>query len=129
MGEGNGHCDRELSITDILSADDLPIHRVDIPQWKGHLYVRCMRADERSEIERQFSKKKPSDDPIAFRRAVLMSTVTNSKGVLMLDTPDVAAQFMKKNAEAVETAFEESCKYNGFRKKDVEDLEKNLPQR
>lgn len=117
---------KALNFNDVLGADDLPIVDVEVPQWGGFVGVRTLRADERAEIEKHFAKKKPSDDPGGFRRLLLKSTLVNpDKTPFIPEGDEYATQFMKKNAEAIETLFEKACELNGFRQKDVEQIEKN----
>lgn len=116
---------KQLTLTDVLAIDDLPVEWCYIEQWGGSVGVRTLRADERAEIERQFSKKRPGEDPGAFRRVLLLSTLVNADKTPFLPDDECAKAFMKKNAEAVETLVEKALSINGFRAKDVEALEKN----
>lgn len=116
---------KHLTFADVLAVEDLPVEWVEVPQWGGWIGVRTLRADERAELERQFSKKRPGDDPAAFRRALLKSTLVNQDKSQFLPDEEHARQLMLKSAEAVEMLVEKSLTINGFRQKDVEALEKN----
>lgn len=114
-----------LSFAEILAVDDLPCEEIEVPEWKGAVRVRVLRADERSDIERLFIKKKPSDDPGGFRAEILRKTLLDPSGGPLLADDDAARAFMGKSAAAVERLFEAACRLNGFRGEDVEELEGN----
>jgi hypothetical protein len=116
---------KALTLEDVLAVEDLPVENVEVAQWGGFIGVRSLRADYKSEIERQFSKKRPGDDPAAFRRALLKATLVNPDKSNFLPTDEAATLFMQKNAEAVEVLVEKAMALNGFREKDVKALEKN----
>lgn len=116
---------KALTLNEILALDDLPVQAVEVPQWNGHVLLRTLRADERAELERKFSKRKPSEDPLGFRKALIQATAMTPDGASLVANEEQAAALMAKNSEAVETIFEKALEINGFRKKDITELEKN----
>lgn len=116
-----------LSSADFLSADDLPIVPVKLPDTYGKdacVYIRTLTAHERSELEKRFTKTRPEDEPGQFRSAVLVRSIVDEAGARMFTDKDSAA-LMGKSASVLETIFEAACERNGFRDKDVETLSKN----
>ena len=115
---------KDLSIADILAIEDKPIHKMEIEEWNGVIYVRTMDAEERSQLEDIFAKIKVAGNTGRFRKEMLKRTLVKKDGTPMLEEDVVASQFMKKNSQIVERIFEKCCELNGFRERDVETLKK-----
>lgn len=114
-----------ITIEDILKYDDAHRETVKVAEWgDAEVTVFSMTAQERSDIERMWSKKDAASDPAAFRLHILERTVKNPDGTTFA-TPEQFKALMGKNAAAVEKVFEAGCKVSGFSKKDVEEIAKN----
>jgi len=115
-----------LSIEEVLAKEDLPLIEVQIPQWGGSVWVRTMRADERSVMEDEHTASRNGDAVKSgmFRKRLLGRTLANEDGSDWL-SPQQLDQLMTKNAAAVELIVEAALNQNGFGRKDVEELEKN----
>jgi hypothetical protein len=111
-----------------LAADDRKLVRVGLAEAYGAeacVYVRVMSGKERSEVEKIWAgPKKPSTDPGGFRWDLLVRCVADEEGRTLFEEGDREA-VMQKSSATLETLFEAACRENGFRDKDVEELEGN----
>ncbi len=135
---GNGDADRHvipgdagpaLSAAEILGADDLPIQRVKVPEWKGHVYVRSMSAAGRDQWELFLISHKTPDGDLNFRnvRATLVAqTCCDAEGQLLF-TPDQADALGQKSGRAIDRVYQAAQALNAISDADVEELAKNLP--
>lgn len=113
------------TIDEILAMDDAHRQTVEVPEWNGaKILVMSMTAQERSDIERKWSKKDASTDPAQFRADVLERSLKKDDGTPFATTEQIKL-LMGKNANAVERLFEAATKISAFSKKDVEELAKN----
>ena len=113
-----------LTKAQILQADDLGCERVDIPEWKGHAYVRVLSGAERDAWEASLLD---SDDKVSIkniRAKFAVAVLCDGKGAAMFADADVE-QVGKKSAAALDRIFEAGRKLNRLRKEDVEELAKN----
>ncbi len=119
---------RTLTKEQFLTADDLPLTAVSLPESYGEdvgFYVRMMTGTERSAMEKEyFSGTSPKDDPGAFRVGILTACIVDEDGKHVFEQADAKA-LMDKAAGSLELMFEAACKLNGFTSSDVEELEKN----
>ena len=53
-----------LTRDSILSADDLPMVKVECPEWKGHVYVRTMTGKERDSFEAEMYHERENSNGI-----------------------------------------------------------------
>lgn len=112
-----------MSIEEILAFEDLERQEVTVSEWGGRtVWVRSLRADERAEIERLFSKRKPSEDPGGFRRELLIRTLVTEDGQPLIGTPEQASRLMTKDARAVESLVNVALRLSGFTKDEAEQL-------
>jgi hypothetical protein len=114
-----------LSRDDILGADDLPVHRVDVPEWGGTVNVRSMTGYERDQFETSLTSGKDKSVNLKNIRARLVSlTAVDDNGERLFTDADVDA-LGRKSAAALDRVFAEAQILNGLRDKDVEELAEN----
>ncbi len=113
-----------------LAAEDRPTVDVPLPaEFYGDgavALLRIMSGAERAELEKRFATGETTveSDPGGFRAALLVATWVDASGEPMWTAKDAAAM-LAKNAKTIELIVEEAAELSGFRKKDVEELEKN----
>ncbi len=91
----------------IFAFDDLPRQKVEIPEWKGHVYVRALNGAERDALERMVG----SD---GFNRATLVAFCTvDEKGERLFSDADVA-KLSTKNGEALGRIVVAALSFNGM---------------
>jgi hypothetical protein len=123
-----------LSVADlakqILDADDLPILKVTVREWKGGdgkplvLGVRVMTVEERDSYEKEWVGKKETGID-NFRTKYLARCLCHPEsGERLFDEAGIE-QLAKKSAAIVSKLFEKALKHNNMTETDVEELAKN----
>jgi len=123
-----------LSVADlakqILDADDLPILKVTVREWKGRdgkplvLGVRVMTVEERDSYEKEWVGKKETGID-NFRTKYLARCLCHpGSGERLFDEAGIE-QLAKKSAAIVSKLFEKALKHNNMTETDVEELAKN----
>jgi len=114
----------------ILAADDLPILKVTVREWKGDdgkplvLGVRVMTVEERDSYEKEWigNKERGIDN---FRTKYLARCLCHPEsGERLFDEAGIE-QLAKKSASIVSKLFEKAMKHNNMTETDVEELAKN----
>lgn len=114
----------------ILAADDLPIQKVTVREWKDSegkplvLGVRVMTVEERDSYEKEWvgNKERGIDN---FRTKYLARCLCHPEsGERLFDEAGVE-QLAKKSAAIVSKLFDKAMKHNNMTETDVEELAKN----
>jgi len=116
-----------LSREQILSASDLKIEEVQVPEWGGSVFVQSLNGKARDKFEStRFKLKGDTVEMIHDNtRAVLVSLCAcDEAGTLLFSEGDVAA-LGAKNAAALDRVFDVAQRLSGLRGKDVEEKLKN----
>ena len=112
-----------LTKEQIVSADDLPREKVDVPEWNGHVYVRTMTGTERDAWEMgMFTDGEP--DMVNARAKLCVLTVVDKDGKRVFTDGDAEA-LGRKSACALDRLFDVARRLSGLSAADVEELEKN----
>jgi len=125
-----------LDAQQILTAQDLGVVLVDVPEWGGQVFVRMVNGQERDEFEaRQLHQnqhvdaEEDSEDAYVQRlanfRARLAALTISDKNGKPLFTADQAEALGEKNAAALCRVYNVACELNGFTQADVGELVKN----
>jgi len=119
-----------LSKNDVLSADDIVIEKVPVPEWGGDCYIRTMMSDDRDALD-QWGNETAADDDNPNWRGLRARTVAYSlcdeKGELLGFSEAEIMVLGQKSARALDRLFDVSQRINKVTKKGFEELEKNLP--
>jgi hypothetical protein len=114
----------------ILAADDLPVLKVTVREWKGAdgkplvLGVRVMTVEERDSYEKEWVGKKETGID-NFRTKYLARCLCHPEsGERLFDEAGIE-QLAKKSAAIVSKLFEKALKHNNMTETDVEELAKN----
>jgi len=114
----------------ILAADDLPVLKVTVREWKGEdgkplvLGVRVMTVEERDSYEKEWVGKKETGID-NFRTKYLARCLCHPEsGERLFDEAGIE-QLAKKSAAIVSKLFEKALKHNNMTETDVEELAKN----
>lgn len=119
-----------LTKDEILAMDDLEIQLVLIPEWKNKcVYVKGLTGTERDEFEENVYLSKLSDGSgnnfKNFRSKLVAMTACDESGNRLFTLNDTEV-LGKKSAAALERIYKVAEAISGFRKKDVDELTKNL---
>lgn len=114
----------------ILAADDLPVLKVTVKEWKGSdgnplvLGIRVMTVEERDSYEKEWigNKERGIDN---FRTKYLARCLCHPEnGDRLFDEAGIE-QLSKKSAAIVSKLFDKAMKHNNMTETDVEELAKN----
>ena len=111
----------------IFNAVDLVKEKVEIPEWGGYVFVRCLTGTERDDFESSLVNQKGPNKGTNFKnlRAKLVALTTvddDGKRIFNdFDVPDIG----KKNASVLDRLFDKAQILSGFKKEDIESLTKN----
>lgn len=107
----------------ILQANDLPVEKVEVPEWGIDVYIKTMSGAERLQLEKDLSKDAKSDGPAMCR--VVCATLSNKDGELLFNYPDDIELLNKKSVKVLHRLFDIALSVNALGKSDVDALQKN----
>lgn len=105
-----------LNRTDILTAQDCKIVEVEVPEWRGSVFVKVMSGKQRDAWEAFVVSRKDKDGKIntAGLRSMLVATcVCDELGNELFTNEDIP-EIEKRNASALQRIFDEAAKLNGL---------------
>lgn len=109
-----------LTREQILGIDDFKIQLVEVPEWKGQVFVKTMSANERDRFEESFVDKKLT----GARAKMVALTCCDEKAELLFTEQDIEV-LGKKSASALEKICSASMNINKLTNEDIEGVEKN----
>lgn len=111
----------------ILTADDLPKQRVDVPEWGegAFLFVRTMTAGERDKFDLYVGNvQQRKADGSLISAKLLAATACDEAGAPIFTEADIPA-LAKKNANALGRVVRAAQSLNGLTMADFEAAKKN----
>jgi len=112
-----------LTKKQILSADDLPKEKVEVPQWSGHVWVRTLTGAERDRFEQTLLDGKNVNMANVRARLVVLTAIGDDDKRIFDDAD--AQALGDKSASALDRIYAVAQRLNGLTATDVEDLAKN----
>lgn len=119
-----------LTKEEILGIDDKVIELIDVPEWKGSVYMKGMTAAERDSWEADVYMARKKDElqgMLDFRARLVAKCICNKDGNLLFTAKDIKA-LSSKSAKALDRLFEKAQELNGMRKEDLEKMTENLQE-
>lgn len=116
-----------LSKDQILSADDLPIRAVNVPQWGGEVLLKTLNGSEREELERlvnEFKTRGKLAGGKAVRAVAAALSIVDENGNRIFQDTDIES-LAKKSGAALDLLLDEILEHNAMTKGAAEELEKN----
>lgn len=119
-----------LTRDDILTADDIEIEEIEVPEWGGKVRVRGLSGAERDRFERSVVHQEGKSgmqfrmELANFRAKLVALSIVDSSGKLMFNTADVQ-KLGTKSAAALQRIFNVAQRLSGLSQSDIEDLTKN----
>lgn len=108
----------------ISKAEDLPIEKLNVPEWNLDVYIRTMTGAERSQWELSIvDGEKGGRDNIYARLAY--EVICDHTGKRVFTSPQQAMGLGGKSCKALKRVFEKAQKLNGLSEEDVKELAKN----
>lgn len=120
---------RYLNRAEILTADDLVVEEVHVPEWGEDVWVRVrtLKASERDYFEAstlQRNGKEVSTNLLNIRSRLCLLCIVDENGERVFREED-EYPLGGKSAAALSRIFDVAQRLNGFTKSDVEELAKN----
>ena len=112
-----------LTKDQILSADDMGLLKVEVPEWGGDVYIRVMAVTERDAYEREWIGKRETGVE-NFRTKFLQRVLCDESGKLLF-TPQETDKLAQKSARVMSRLWEKAMKHNALMERDVQELAKN----
>lgn len=112
-----------LTKDQILSADDMGLLKVEVPEWGGDVYIRVMAVTERDAYEREWIGKRETGVE-NFRTKFLQRVLCDESGKLLF-TPQETDKLAQKSARVMSRLWEKAMKHNALMESDVQELAKN----
>ena len=106
----------------ILSANDIKVEKIAIPEWGGDYYIRVISGADRDAFEASYEDQKMK----AFRVRFLVLSLSDESGDRIFSDAD-AAELSKKSAVVINRVFEEAWKFNAFSQEAVDALGEGSP--
>jgi len=116
-----------LNRSQILSAKDLPIEEVAVPEWGGTVFVRGMNGAERDAFELSVidQKQKGKVDLNNIRAKLCALTICDESGERIFSEKDVAA-LAKKSAAALSRVFVVAQRLSGMTEDDAREIQQDF---
>lgn len=111
-----------LSAEAILSADDLDIEDVDVPEWGGTVRVRGLSGVERDKLEGKYAGAKSHDN---FRAHLAAATMVNGEGKRLFRSEAEVKQLGDRSASALTRVVDVALRLSGMTDEDAKELEGN----
>lgn len=114
----------------ILNAVDLPTIKVDVPEWKGHVYLRTMSIAQRDYMESlylqlNYAIKNGGDtSEINIRARTVCYCICDESGKRIFEDSEAEA-LGEKSAKVIDMLVEKCQELNGISDDDLEAMEKN----
>ena len=109
-----------LSKDQILSANDVKIKKVEVPEWGGHVFVRSMTAIQRDDFEVRHAKGTLKN----YRATIASRTICDESGALMFSEAEIA-QLSQKSSGALSRIYDVAIDLSGVSEEDAQELEKS----
>ena len=117
-----------LTATEILNAQDAQVIPLDVPEWKGSVFIRTVNGEERDRMETIFVALSGSLDnghemkPWKSEVASLM--ISDEAGNRIFTDADIE-KIGKKNWKAIDRIVDAGMDHNGLTEAALEEAEKN----
>jgi hypothetical protein len=116
-----------LSKDEILSASDIKIEKVAVPEWGGEVYVKGMTGAERDKFEASIIEIRGSTQKanlVNVRAKLACYTICDEAGVRLFKEEEIV-ELAKKSAQALQRIFDVAQRLSGIGAEDVDSLLKN----
>lgn len=112
----------------ILSANDLPVQEVEVPEWGGSVYVRGLTGLERDEYEQSMLEMVGTSIELKMSNArarLVACGCVDEQGNRLFTDKDVAA-LGKKSGAALDQVYSVIQKLSGLSEADMKELTSNF---
>lgn len=121
--------EKELSFNDISLVTDRKIQRLDVPAWKGYIYISAWTGKQRSAFEEAAMKlnetKKGLKGVENLYARLLLWGVCNKDGSQAFTEEEAKQILATKSSKVINDIIEEIKKLNGISEQDIDDISGN----
>lgn len=117
-----------LTKNEILTADDLHVEDIPVPEWGGEVRIKSLTGAERDQYEAESvktNKGKREVNMANMRARLIAMCAVDEAGQLLFTRADVM-KLGQKSAIALERVFDAAAKLNGMSDEDVDELAGNF---
>jgi hypothetical protein len=101
----------------ILSAGDVTLNKVHVPEWGGDVFIKTISGIDRDRFEEGYSEQKMKN----FRSRFLVLTLCDDKGDRLFTDTEVD-ELSKKSSIVLNRLFEKAWSMNAFSNEAVDEL-------
>ncbi len=116
-----------LSKEQILSSDDVIIESVHVPEWKGDVRVRGIKARELDDFQKKIiatNGKDVSANASNIRARLCALAIVDEDGKMIFTEADIKA-LGEKSAVAIDRVFTVARDLGGMKPEEIEEMAKN----
>lgn len=106
-----------LSKSAILSAGDVKLDKVNVPEWGGDVFIKTITGLDRDRFEDGYSEQKMKN----FRSRFLVLTLCDEKGERLFTDSEVE-ELGKKSSLVINRLFEKAWSLNAFTNEAIDAL-------
>lgn len=103
----------DVTFDQILETQDLEIKAVEVPEWKGTVYLRELPADEGLALNDQMQAL-PNEKAFEAIFLLLGACLVNAKGERLCTTPEQAAKLRSRNQKVLLRLQNAALKLQGW---------------
>lgn len=118
----------DLTLDQILRANDRPYERILVPEWGGWITVRGLTAGERDRFEASMLEgkgKNQKTNPIGARAKLLILSIVDPKTKQPMFTAQHIRQLSDKASAATERLIDLARKLSGITEEEMDEIEGN----
>jgi hypothetical protein len=114
-----------LKLDDILNAEDTPREKLDVPEWGGEVWVRCLPSMEKDRFDTRVSAGGKVNLENFKARLVAYCLCDEDGHPLCVDPEKDAESLGRKSGPAITRLYRVAARLNRMRDEDIEDARKN----
>jgi len=116
-----------LTQEQLASVSDLDVEEVQVPEWKGSIYLRPMTGRERDQFEVEHSKAlRNGGIKENFRSRFLAQVFCDEHSKPIFESVDKGVDILgQRSSKVITRLFDRAWKISGFDEKEVDEFEKN----
>jgi hypothetical protein len=114
----------DLSRDDILAIEDLPTERVEIPEWKGAVYMRTLSGKQRDEFTQLATDRRAAKrfDIRGLKVRLVAMALCDKDGKLLFGGNGDDAKLNAKAGAAIDRLFQIAQRLSGLSDDELEEM-------
>jgi len=111
----------------VLSATDLEVRILDVPEWGGQIRLKTMDGTRRDMFDAELQKRRISDNEVDIREMkalLLVLTAVDDSDQMIFELRDVK-ELNKKSGAVLDRLWDDIRQMNGIGQSNLEEMTKN----